>query len=259
MHKKISNTCNIMTHIIAMANQKGGVAKTSSVSALGALLASMGKKVLLVDLDPQSNLTESLSQTDYERTVYEAMRERKGLPVYPLRDNLYLSPANIDLAAAEMELAGVIERETILTDLLEDVSKDYDYIFLDCSPSLSLLTLNALTVATDLFIPLTCEALPSRGLRKLLDIVKLVNKRLNKRLKLSGIIITLWNGTNLNRQVEEKLRESFGDIVFKTRIRKNVAIAEAPFSFLPISEYAPRSNGSQDYKSLTNEVIGRMG
>lgn len=246
-----------MGHIIAMANHKGGVAKTSTVAAVGSLLATQGKKVLLVDLDPQSNLTESLSQVEYERTVYDAMRERKDLPVYKLKDNLDIAPANIDLAAAEMELTGAIERETILADILEEIAKGYDYVFLDCPPSLSLLTLNALTVATDLYIPLTAEALPSRGLQKLLDIVRLVGKRLNKGLKLNGIIITLWNGTNLNKQVEEKLREAFGDIVFKTRIRKNVAIAEAPFAFKPIGEYAPRSNGSVDYQALTREILAR--
>ena len=244
-------------HIIAVANHKGGVAKTTTVAAVGSLLAQKGKKVLLVDLDPQSNLTESLSQVEYERTIYDAMRERKDLPVYNLKDNLDIAPANIDLAAAEMELAGAIERESILADLLENIAKGYDYVLLDCPPSLSLLTLNALVIATDLYVPLTAEALQSRGLQKLLDVVKLVGKRLNKGLKLNGIIITLWNGTNLNRQVEEKLRDAFGDIVFQTRIRKNVAIAEAPFAFKSISEYAPKSNGAIDYQSLTEEVLAR--
>lgn len=244
-----------MGHIIAVTNQKGGVAKTSTVAALGSIFASKGKKVLLVDLDPQSNLTESLSQEDFNRTVYDAMRERKGLPIFPIGDNLDIVPANIDLAAAEMELSGAIERETILTDLLEDSAGSYDYVFLDCPPSLGLLTLNALTAATDLYIPLTCEALPSRGLQKLLDIVRLVGKRLNRGLKMSGIIITLWNGTNLNKQVEEKLRETFGDLVFRTRIRKNVAIAEAPFSFKPIIEYMPKSNGARDYTALAEEIL----
>lgn len=247
-----------MGYIIAMANHKGGVAKTSTVAAVGSMIAAAGKKVLLVDLDPQSNLTESLSREDYKRTVYDALRERKDLPIYPLKDNLDIVPATIDLAAAEMELAGVIERETILADLMEDVAPKYDFVFLDCPPSLSLLTLNALTAATNLFVPLTAEALPSRGLQKLLDIVKIVSKRLNKGLKLSGIILTLWNGTNLNKQIEEKLRESFGDIVLKTHIRKNVAIAEAPFSFQAIGDYAPNSNGAKDYAALTAEFLARF-
>jgi len=246
-----------MKRIIAVANHKGGVAKTSSVAAIGNILARSGKRVLLVDLDPQSNLTESLSQEEYERTIYEAMRERQELPVSHLKENLDLVPSSIDLAASEMELAGAIERESILADLLEELAGRYDYVLLDCPPSLGLLTLNALTAATEVYVPLTCEALPSRGLQKLLDIVKLVGKRLNKGLKMTGIIITLWNGTNLNKQVEDQLREVFGDIVFKTRIRKNVAIAEAPFAFQSIIDYAPRSNGACDYNTLAEEILAR--
>lgn len=247
-----------MGQIIAMVNHKGGVAKTSSVSAIGSRIASMGKKVLFVDLDPQSNLTESLSQVEYDRTVYDALRERKDLPVYPLKENLDIVPSTIDLAAAEMELAGAIERESILADLLEDVAKRYDYVFLDCPPSLSLLTLNALTAATKLFVPLTAEPMPSRGLHKLLDIVRIISKRLNRGLKLDGIIITQWNNTSLNNAVEQKMREVYGDIVFKTKIRKNVAIAEASASLKPIFEYAPRCNGSKDYAALTEEILERI-
>lgn len=247
-----------MGQIIAMVNHKGGVAKTSSVSAIGCRIALMGKKVLFVDLDPQSNLTESLSQVEYDRTVYDALRERKDLPIYPLRENLDIVPSTIDLAAAEMELAGAIERESILADLLEDVAKGYDYVFLDCPPSLSLLTLNALTAASRLLVPMTAEPMPSRGLRKLLDIVKIISKRLNRGLKLDGIIITQWNNTALNRLVEEKMREVYGDIVFQTRIRKNVAIAESSASLKPIFEYSPRSNGAKDYAALTEEILERL-
>lgn len=246
-----------MVHVIAMANHKGGVAKTSTVSAVGDILASKGKRVLLVDLDPQSNLTESLSLRDYDRTVYDAFRERKDLPIFPVKKNLDIVPSTIDLAAAEMELAATIERETILADLLEPVLQRYDYILLDCPPSLGLLTLNALTAATDLYVPLTAEALPSRGLQKLLDLVALVRRRLNRDLQLSGIIITIWNGTNLNKQVEAALRERFGDVVFKTRIRKNVSIAEAPLAYQSIVSFAPRSNGAADYSALAAEILTR--
>ncbi len=246
-----------MVHVIALANHKGGVAKTSTVSAVGDILASMGKRVLLVDLDPQSNLTESLSQKDYDRTVYDAFRERRDLPVFSLKENLDLVPSTIDLAAAEMELAGALERESILADLLDPVAQGYDYVLLDCPPSLGLLTLNALTAATDLYVPLTAEALPSRGLQKLLDIVTLVKRRLNRSLQLTGIIITIWNGTNLNKQVEAALRDRFGDVVFKTRIRKNVSIAEAPLAYQTIVDFAPRSNGAADYAALAAEIVSR--
>ena len=244
------------TKIISICNHKGGVGKTTTVASLGASLARLGRSVLVVDLDAQSNLTSSLMVGEPERTTYEAMKERKSLPVVELPSvpGLFLSPASLDLAGVELEIASYMEREKILKDVLDEVAGDYDYILLDCPPSLGLLTLNALTASTDVLIPLTAEALPSRGLQRILDIVSMTQKRLNKELRLAGILITRYEKSNLTQTVEEALRGRYGSLVFETKIRKNVSLAEAPLSMRSILDYAPGSNGAKDYKSLAQEI-----
>ena len=242
--------------IIAVANHKGGVGKTTSVASIGAALSSMGYKVLLVDLDTQANLTSSLLSPDDEgRTIYEAIREREGLPVIQAKENLFVTPSSLSLAGVELEMASEMSREFILKDLLEPVAPDYDYILLDCPPSLGLIAINAFTAATEVIIPLTAEALPFKGLQMITDSIARTQKRLNPTLKLSGIIITRWEACNLSKMVEEALREKFGEIVFATKIRKNVALAEAPLSKKDILSYASDSNGAKDYRELTAELL----
>lgn len=247
------------TRIISVCNHKGGVGKTTTVSSLGTALARLGRSVLLVDLDAQSNLTSSFLVEEPERTTYEAIRERRKLPVEKLfTPGLFLAPASLDLAGVELEIASYMEREKILKDLLDEVAGEYDYILLDCPPSLGLLTLNALTASTDVLIPLTAEALPSRGLQRILDIVSMTKKRLNTELQLSGILLTRYEKSKLSQTVEEALRGRYGTLVYDTRIRKNVSLAEAPLALQSILDYAPESNGAKDYRELAKEVERRL-
>ena len=247
------------TRIISVCNHKGGVGKTTTVSSLGTALARLGRSVLLVDLDAQSNLTSSFLTEEPERTTYEAMRERRKLPVVGLpTPGLFLSPASLDLAGVELEIASYMEREKILKDVLDEVADKYEYILLDCPPSLGLLTLNALTASTDVLIPLTAEALPSRGLQRILDIVAMTQKRLNKELQLSGILLTRYEKSKLSQTVEEALRGRYGTLVYDTRIRKNISLAEAPLALQSILDYAPESNGAKDYRELAKEVERRL-
>lgn len=247
------------TKIIAICNHKGGVAKTTTVASLGASLASLGHSVLLVDLDAQSNLTSSLLGYEPERSTYEAIRDREGLPIEKVGNNgLSLAGASLDLAGIELEISTAMERERILQDVLSEVADKYEYILLDCPPSLGLLTLNALTASTDVIIPLTAEALPSKGLQKITDIIQMTQKRLNKGLRLSGILITRYERNNLSLTVEEAIRERYGELVYDTKIRKNVSLAEAPLAVQTILEYAPTSNGAKDYLALAKEIETKL-
>lgn len=246
-----------MTRIIAIANHKGGVGKTTSVASVGAILAAKGHNTLLVDLDAQANLTTSLLQTEPEANIYASLKERAALPVVRLRDRLSLVPSSLDLAGIELEIGGAMSREYILKDLLEPIAGQYEYILLDCAPSLGLLTINSFVAASEVIVPLTSEALPLKGLTKLQEFIAMVRKRLNPDLRLSGIIITRWMRKKLSQMVEEQLRRRYGDLVFTTKIRENVSIAEAPLSGTDISTYAPSSNGAADYQSLTEEIISR--
>ena len=247
-----------MSRIIAIANHKGGVGKTTSVAAIGAILSEMGKRVLLIDLDAQANLTSSLLREEQESTIYRALRGDEALPVVKAKENLYLVPSSLELAGIELELSGRMSREFIIKELIEPVLPEYDYILLDCPPSLGLITINALTASQYLYIPLTAEALPSKGLTMLLDIMGMVQKRLNKDIALGGIIITRWEKSNLSLMVEEMLRATYGEIVFTTKIRKNVSVAEAPLHSKDILAYAPQSNGAKDYRALVAEIIERV-
>lgn len=246
-----------MSKVIAIANHKGGVGKTTSVASIGSILANYGKRVLLLDLDAQANLTSSLLATEPEETIYNSLKSGNALPIVNVKENLDIVCSSLEMAGVELELSARMEREYILQELLEPLQDKYEYILLDTPPSLGLVTLNALVAATDLYIPLTAEALPSKGLAMLLDILQMVKKRLNPTIALSGVIITRWENSNLSKRVEEKLRSSFGEAVFSTKIRKNVAIAEAPLFSKDITAYAPDSNGAKDYETLTEEIIAR--
>lgn len=248
-----------MARIIAVANHKGGVGKTTSVAAIGSVLSQMGKRTLLVDLDAQANLTTSLFGNEPEgETIYQALRGEIALPVLPLGENLSIVCSCLDMAAAETDLSNKFCRELTLQKLLKPVAEQYDYILLDCPPSLGLVTINALTAANELFIPLTAEALPSRGLAKLTNILEMVRENLNPSITLSGVIITRWEVTNLSKTIEAQLRATFGETVFKTKIRKNVAIAEAPLHVTDVVTYDPHSNGAKDYRALTAEIVAQI-
>lgn len=246
-----------MNNIIAIANHKGGVGKTTTVVSLGSILSSMGKRVLLVDLDAQMNLTTSLYRGDYERSIFEALRDRKELPIIKIKENLSIVPSSLDLAGVELALATTYGREYILKNLLSEIERDYDYILLDCPPSLGLITVNAFVASQEVIIPLMGEALPFKGLDMLLKIVSLVQDNLNRVLSISGIILTRWKGSKLNKIVEEALKEKYGEKVYSSKIRENVSIAESPLAVQDIVSYAPGSNGAKDYSLLVEEFIRR--
>ena len=241
-----------MKRVIAIANHKGGVGKTTSVSALGVCLSALGRRVLLVDLDPQGNLSQSLSVPHSGRTIYEALREGRDLPQVRIREGVWVCPSSIDLVSMDLELSGLPRREYRLRDLLSPL--DFDYILLDCPPGLGLLTINALSASGEVIVPLTPEALPAKGLGTLLDVVRKVEEGLNPDLHLGGILITRYNRRKINRIVEETLRETFGSKVFQTKIRENVDIAEAPLQGTDILSYSPKSPGAKDYRDLALEV-----
>lgn len=249
--------------IISFANHKGGVGKTTTTASVGSILASMGKKVLLVDMDAQSNLTTSLLKDDQvDQTIYDALSAScKGaayhLPVCPISENLAIVPSSLRLASADLELSSVMAREHILTDILQERTPSYDYILIDCPPSLGLLTLNAITASDKVVIPLLAEALPFRGLIMICDFIDMVNRKLNPKVDVAGILLTRWEKSNLSKMVEDGLREQLGKLVFKTKIRKNIKVAEAPLESVNIVDYDPKSNGAVDYRAFVEELLDR--
>lgn len=245
-----------MRQIISFANHKGGVGKTTSVSSIGVALSQMGKKVLLIDLDPQTNLTGLFTQEEQERTIYDSLRDLGSLPLIHIREGLDLCPGSIDLVSMDIELASLPDREYRLKKLLQ--GRDYDFVLLDCPPSLGLLTQNALSASSEVIIPLTPEALPTKGLGTLLNIIDLVKRNSNPDLKLGGILITRYNRRKINRLVEETLRESFGDLVFKTKIRDNVDLSESPLEGKDIYSYSPGSIGAKDYTEVAKEILQKL-
>ena len=246
-----------MSRIIAFANHKGGVSKTTSVANVGAILAQKGKKVLLVDLDAQANLTDYFLKERPEESIYNAMAGISPLPVTQIAKNLFITPSSLSMAGIDRMATDSRDGTGLLRELLRPIEKEYDYVLIDCPPSLGIATINALVAASDLYICVTAEAIPVRGLKMLIDTLEEIKKRKNPDLKLSGIIITRWGARNLNKIMEEGLRKNFGEVVFKTKIRENISIAEAPTAFQDVASYSPASHGAEDYKALTEEILKR--
>lgn len=247
------------TKIITIANHKGGVGKTTTTASVGSILASKGYKVLLLDLDPQANLTVSLLKQEPEDSIYFALTGKEdALPIVSLTENLSIVPSSLQLATAEMELTAAISRERILAGLLSPIKESYDFILIDCPPSLGLLNLNAFTASTEIIIPLVAEVLPFKGLTMINRFTQQVKSRLNPDVYIFGILLTRWESTNLSKQIEEGLRDELDDKVFETKIRKNVTIAEAPLESKNILEYAPKSNGASDYLAFTDELLKKL-
>lgn len=246
-----------MAKIIAIANHKGGVAKTTSTANIGAILSRARKKVLLIDLDAQANLTDYFLNKRPTETIYNSFVEEIPLPIVNVFKNLDIVPSSLSMVDIDSRISDNIDRAELLQILLEPIRENYDYILLDCPPSLGIVTLNALIAATDLYIILTAETIPVKGLKMLTDAMERVQKRKNPSLRLSGIIIARWGGRNLNKDIETSLREKYGEVVFKTKIRENISIAEAPSFFQDVETYAPRSNGASDYRALVKEILKR--
>lgn len=247
-----------MTKIIAVANNKGGVGKSTTTANLGAALAMKGKRVLVVDTDPQANLTAALLDIDekpIEVSIYDAMSGGTPLPIHNVSTNLDIVPADIALAAAEIDLVSRRAREFVLKKLLSPVVGNYDFVLIDCAPSLGLITLNALSMADSVLIPLTGEALPMRGLTMLDNYISDVVADLNPALHVGGVVVTRFNNRKLNTVVLSTIAERYGDKVLKSRIRENISIAEAPLAHCSIFEYAPDSNGAADYMALATEIL----
>lgn len=250
-----------MAKVIAVANQKGGVGKTTTAVNLSSCLAYKGKKVLLLDIDPQGNSTSGLgidkkkiSKSTYDVLINETEIE-ETLVNTPI-DNLMLCPSNIELAGAEVELVASISRENKLKYSISEIKDKYDYILIDCPPSLGLLTLNSLTAADTILVPIQCEYYALEGLSQLMDTVKLVQKHLNRELDVEGVVLTMFDArTNLSIQVVEEVKKYFRNKVYRTVIPRNVRLSEAPSFGLPIILYDPKSKGAECYLELAEEVI----
>ena len=250
-----------MAKIVAIANQKGGVGKTTTAINLSACLAYLNKKTLLIDLDPQGNATTGLgidkkgtSLSAYDIIINDKKVEEVVVPT--VQNNLSICPSNINLAGAEVELVSQISRETRLADAFEPVLDKYDYIMIDCPPSLGLLTLNALTAANTVLVPIQCEYFALEGLSQLMETIKIVQRRLNTSLSVEGVVLTMFDArTNLSIEVAEEVRRHFSDRVYQTVIPRNVRLSEAPSYGLPIVMYDRNSKGAEAYLNLAQEFV----
>ena len=247
-----------MSKVISISNHKGGVGKTTSAINIGAGLNKLKKKVLLIDLDPQANLSQSLGVIEPERTIYGAIRGDYELQPIEILKGLDLIPSTLDLSGAEIEMSGEAGREYILKELIEPIRDSYDFIIIDSPPSLGLLTINSFTVSDEILIPLQAQYLALQGLTKLMEVIDKIQRRLNKDLKLGGVFITQYDSRKvLNRDVADTIKAHFKDEVFNTKIRDNIALAEAPANGLDIFRYNPKSYGAEDYLKLSKEIINK--
>lgn len=251
-----------MSTVISFLNNKGGVAKTTSTINIGAALNQLGYKVLLVDLDAQASLTQSLGfSSELDKTVYEALigNIKASEAILQKKDGFDVIPAQLDLSMVEIELAGEISRESILKDILSPIKDNYDFILLDCSPAIGLLTMNALVASDKIIIPILSEYLAIKGMNKLLGFADKIKHKLNPELNIAGLLLTRFSARkNLSQMVEQTLRENFGTSVLKNAIRENISLAEAPTSGLDIFDYAPKSAGASDYLAVCNELLNEQ-
>lgn len=245
-----------MAKIIAFINQKGGVGKTTTTVSVAAAMANLRLNTLAIDLDAQCNLTTSLGIVEADANIYKMLKGQHQLKPTELNQHLAVLPSSVDLSAFELEMSAEPGKEYLLTELLEPVSKYYDYILLDCSPNLGLISVNALTAADFYIIPLLPHHLSIQGLTKLLEIADKVKKRLNAKLEMGGIVLTQYNNHKvLHKDIAQVIKGHFGGKLFNATIRENISLAEAPSSGTNIFEYAPKSNGAEDYLNLTKEII----
>ena len=252
-----------MALVIAVINQKGGVGKSTTAVNLAAALSNLGKKVLVVDFDPQGNATSGfgIDKDDLDQDVYDALMDSEPLEkiiVHNASEGVDVAPASIQLAGAEIELVSVMARESVLRYVLEPVRGNYDYIFVDCPPSLGLLTVNALVAADELLVPIQCEFYALEGLSKLIESMRMVKGRLNPSLGIFGVLMTMYDvRTTLSHQVVDEVREYFGEKVFAAIIPRNIKLSEAPSHGVPVRIYAPMSKGAIAYDELAKEVATR--
>lgn len=250
-----------MGRVIAIANQKGGVGKTTTAINLSASLAEKGKKVLAIDMDPQGNMTSGLGldKNSVDNTIYDLIIgniEIDEAIQKAILENLDIIPTSIDLSGAEIELLDVKNKEFIVRNAVLTVKEKYDYIIIDCPPSLSMLTINAMTTADSVLVPIQCEYYALEGLSQLIHTVELVRDRLNPELTIEGVVFTMYDArTNLSLQVVENVKDNLEQTIYKTIIPRNIRLAEAPSYGLPISQYDPKSAGADSYMRLADEVI----
>ncbi len=250
-----------MGKIISIANQKGGVGKTTTTINLAAALGEENKKVLVIDMDPQGNTTSGIGvdKNEVENTVYELILGECSIQESILKDvikNVSLIPANVNFAAAEVELIGVEKQEYILKNEVEWITDQYDYILIDCPPSLSTLTVNALTASDSVLVPIQCEYYALEGLSQLIHTVNLIKQRLNSKIGIEGVVFTMYDSrTNLSAQVVENVKDNFAYNIFETVIPRNTRLAEAPSYGMPVIQYDPKANGAEAYRNLAKELI----
>ncbi len=252
-----------MGRTIAIANQKGGVGKTTTAINLSASLAAKGKKVLVIDTDPQGNTTSGygIEKNDLENTIYELILGECSIQECIIKDviqGVSLIPSNVNLAATEIELIGVDKKEFILRNEVDWIKDQYDFIVIDCPPSLNMLTINSMTTADSVLVPIQCEYYALEGLSQLIHTVNLVKERLNPDLEMEGIVFTMYDSrTNLSTQVVENVKSHLNQNIYKTMIPRNIRLAEAPSYGMPINKYDPKSAGAEAYMMLAEEIINR--